>query len=550
MICPVYSYTKKDRFIAAVLAAVILLLCLGSLNYDCIWGDDSAAYISEGIAIADGTFKEHVKLNPMLHPSYLGGSVKDELVYVWGYPLLLSAVYRLAGFDTENYSSIIYYKLPSALFLAVMACCFFLLLRRRFSLGVSAFVTCFFSSSPLFTENVNSLYSDTVYMGMCMLTLLVLELYLEEKERKRQTVKALILGVLIWYSAEVRTNGTVFIAVLLTAQIAELVHEKNFSKKRLLPLLLPYAVFFILKFVTERILLRPVTPNSADFSLGSPDFIAMNTLYYITELFDFTTELITSLFNGSLGRIIDPEKYVELLPAVFAFSKGLAGLTMLMAVLGIFTRGLKQNQYLTLYVLGCAVGACLLSFNQGLRYLLGIMPIMALFAVYGYERAFSRLLKKRAGTRRHRPVCARIAMAAVTVLLCAVSCSAQYRLDSANIRRLRANGENIHAGSEGMYSPCAIEVYDYIKKETPGDAVIAFHKPRALYLNTGRPGFSYLVNGHDAMDADYCILPELFYDSYTEEEAPEWFSSFEVVLRNEELTVMKKISGKSTAGID
>ena len=543
MIYPVYTYTKRDRLIAAVLTAVILLLCLGSLNCACIWGDDSAAYITEGIAIAEGRFEEQIRLNPMLHPSVLGDNVKEELVYVWGYPLLLSAVYRLVGFDTENYSSVIFYKLPSALFLAVMTCCFFLLLRRRFSLLVSTFVTCFFCTALLFTEIVNSLYSDIVYTGMCMLTLLVLELYMEEKERKRQIVKGIVLGVLMWYSMEVRTNGTVFLAVALTAQIADLVHEKNFSKERLLPLLLPYAVFFLLKFITEILILRPASANSADFSIADPEFIVMNMLFYITELFGFAANLMTFLFNSLLGWIISLEEYMKLIPAVLAISRCFAGLTLFMAAVGILTRGLKQNQYLTLYVLGCGFGTCLLPYTQGLRYILGIMPIIALFSVYGYSWVFSRLFKNRAEKRSRRSVYARIAAAAAVAVLCAASCSAQYKTDAENIRRIRACGDDIHALDEGMYSPCAIEVYDYIKKETPEDAVIAFHKPRALYLNTGRLGFSYLVNDHNALDADYCILPELFYESYVNEEEPEWFSAFDVVFRNEELTIMKNTAG-------
>ncbi|MDO4982461.1 MAG: hypothetical protein Q4E35_02770 [Eubacteriales bacterium] len=538
MVYPVYKYTTADKIIAVVLAGVILLLCLASLNYSCIWGDDSAAYISEGIAIAEGNFKEHVKLNPMLHPSYLGDNVKDELVYVWGYPLLLSVLYRAVGFDTDNYSSIIIYKLPSAVFLAVMTLCFFLLLRRRFSLGVSVFVTCFFCSAPLFTETVNSLYSDIVYMGMCMLTLLVTELYLEEQSRRRQIIKGVILGVLMWYSMEVRTNGTVFVAVLAAAQIAELIRERNFNKDKLLTLLLPYAVFLVLKAVTEYVIFRPVTANSADFSVAAFDFIVHNTLYYIINLYDFIFHLFYNLLSSLLMWVFPVEKLVSTAAVVSALCKAAAGLTFAMMILGIFTDGLRKNQYLTLYVVGCAVGTCILPYNQGLRYMLGIMPVMAIFAICGYHWVISKLFKKRG---KHSALSKAVTAAAV-IILCAASCSVQYRTDLENIRRIKANGDDIHAGMEEMYSPDAVAVYGYIKENTPEDAVVTFHKPRALYLNTGRLGFSYLVNGHDPLDADYCILPELFYDTYINEEAPEWFSEFEVVFRTPELTVMKKIT--------
>lgn len=545
MICPVYKYTKADKLVAAVLAAVMLALCLGSLDYGCTWGDDSAAYISEGIAIARGDFREHVKLNPLLHPSVLGDNVGDELVYVWGYPLLLSAVYLADGFDMDNYSNIIVYKLPSALFFAVMAVCFFLLLRRRFSLPASAFTACFFCCAQMFFELVNSLYSDMVYMGMCMLTLLWIELYISERSRRAIILKGIAAGALIWYTAEVRTNGTVFIAVLLIAQLADLRSRKLLNKDEILPRLVPYAVFLVLKIVTEYILLRPATPNSADMSIASSDFIFANILFYITRLADFAAHQFNNLFAALLMPLLSPQTLETASSALYALAKLLAWVSMVMSVLGILTDGIKKNQYMSLYLVCCAVGTCLLPFTQGLRYVVGIMPVMAIFSVYGYKWALAKTFGKlRKDGEKARPAL-KIAAAVLTLVLCAASCCVQYRADAENIRAIRANGEDIHAGSEGMYSPAAIEVYDYIKANTPPDAVFAFHKPRALYLNTGRLAFSYLVNDRDVMDADYCILPELFYESYVNGETPEWFSSFGIVLRNSELTLMKKISAGS-----
>ena len=57
-----------------------------------------------------------------------------------------------------------------------------------------------------------------------------------------------------------------------------------------------------------------------------------------------------------------------------------------------------------------------------------------------------------------------------------------------------------------VYSPEAIEIYRYIEQEIPEDKVIAFPKPRALYLNTGRLSFRPGVNGHALEDADYYLL--------------------------------------------
>lgn len=547
-----YAYTKTDRLVAALIAIAMLALCAGSLNCGCSWGDDSAAYMSEGIAIAEGNFKEQVKLNVFLHPSILGDNVKDELVYVWGYPLLLSVVYLIDGFDTDNYSNIIVYKIPSAVFFAVMAVCFFLLLRRRFSLPASAFTTCIFCGASFFFEIVNSLYSDMVYMGMCMLTLLCIELYITESSRRALIVKGIELGAVIWYAAEVRTNGLVFVAVLLTAQLAAMRGQKKPGKDEILLRLIPYAVFLALKIVTEYVLLRPVTSNSADISVASSDFIFANILFYITNLADFATHQFYNLFASLLTPLLSANVLELLSTALYVISEALGWASLAMAALGILTDGIKKNLHLSLYVIFCAAGTCLLPYTQGLRYMMGIMPVMVIFSVYGYRRIFAKareLLRKGAkgtenesgeDTKKARPALKIAAGGALTVILCLASCYVQYNADVENIRAIKANADDIHAGSEGMYSPEAIEIYDYIKANTPQDAVFAFHKPRALYLNTGRLAFSYLVNDRDVMDADYCILPEFFYQTYVNEETPEWFSNFEVVLRNSELTLMAK----------
>ena len=49
---------KADHILFAVIVISILLINVFSLDNNCYWGDDFAAYISEGISIADGYFDE------------------------------------------------------------------------------------------------------------------------------------------------------------------------------------------------------------------------------------------------------------------------------------------------------------------------------------------------------------------------------------------------------------------------------------------------------------------------------------------------------------
>ena len=109
-----FRYNRKDWLIAIIIT--VLLLGIGGVTLTKglpYWGDDSSAYISEGIAIAEGNLMEQARLNYIMHPSELSAESDPEgLVYVWGYPLMLSVVYKTVGFDRVEYSSIIWYKIP------------------------------------------------------------------------------------------------------------------------------------------------------------------------------------------------------------------------------------------------------------------------------------------------------------------------------------------------------------------------------------------------------------------------------------------------------
>lgn len=48
---------RSDRIIALLLCLAVLFAAASGLDYDCSWGDDYAAYINDGIAIAGGALR-------------------------------------------------------------------------------------------------------------------------------------------------------------------------------------------------------------------------------------------------------------------------------------------------------------------------------------------------------------------------------------------------------------------------------------------------------------------------------------------------------------
>ena len=160
------KHTKRDWRMAAFVALIILVLGASTLTPGTTTGgDDHAAYINEGIAIAEGTFQEQIERNYAYHPSDLPDEANDSrLVYVWGYPLMLAGVYKIVGFDRVNYTSVIWYKLISLLSLALTGGVLTLFFRRRFSLYVSAGAALVFCMSGNLFEALNTLYSDLQFL--------------------------------------------------------------------------------------------------------------------------------------------------------------------------------------------------------------------------------------------------------------------------------------------------------------------------------------------------------------------------------------------------
>ena len=95
---------KRDSLTALLLFLITVLLCTGMLDRGHVWGDDFSAYLLQAQAMHHGTMDEQAKINRMIHASEMTfGEHEDpeELVYVWGYPLILSWIYGVIGFDME-----------------------------------------------------------------------------------------------------------------------------------------------------------------------------------------------------------------------------------------------------------------------------------------------------------------------------------------------------------------------------------------------------------------------------------------------------------------
>lgn len=515
-----FRYTRQDRILALILTILILIAGAATLTSGLPnWGDDSAAYLSEGIAIADGNFLQQTKLNNILHPADLPPEAASEnLVYVWGYPLLLSAVYRLVGFDRVSYASVIWYKIPLLLSLSLLGGVLYLFYRRRFSAGVSFVCACLLCLSSDLVRNLNYLYSDLPFLFFSMLAFLTMELFRERAmfPENRKTGGAVILGVLygavLWYTHETRLNGmTVCIAAALGHAVFLWRNRKRITRKELWIHALPYAVMALLILVSERLLLAPATSNLSVVGNAPRNMVRKNILLYRKQITDF--------FSGLPGF---GGKYT-------------AGLIFLACLAGMALKSFPENLHLTILLLGTLIVTATMTFYQGLRYLYNILPVFVMFAAYGFRAAW-RLAAARVPLPRRLGTVFRLCAAA------AVLCLPFVRTVSAGAENIRHWGET---DESDVYSAQAIDMYRYIQEYVPEDRVIAFGKPRSLYLNTERVSFRTGYNGHRIEQADYYLEYRTDNSQFSREQEEAAATSKEIRYSNGLFTLYKVIPGES-----
>lgn len=496
--------TRRDFWTLPVLVALLGILALMSLQSGHWWGDDYAGYLNEAIAISEGRLDEQVHLNVMMHPSPMTFLEEDAdtLTYVWGYPLILSVIHRFVGYDTWNYSSLIFYKLPGVCALAALGGLLFLFYRRRFSYFPSLVLSLLFCLNPQFFSEVNNISPELPFLFCFVLGLWLVEVMLDQQRLLRRILLMIALGAALWASCILRLNGTALIAFVALAHFIGIFRTVP-KTKRLLFDLVPYVICGLLLLVSYSIFPAP-TSNHSDVGKLAFSTLWANIRYYFQLLIGW----FSSLFSPTTDGIF--------------YAKASGYLMFGFMLLGIWKKGFRKNFHLTLIILSTFVTVCLLDYQQGLRYLYTILPFALLFAAHGAAVFFSKLSSHVDSFLRSRSRLTAFAVSLLVAITMFGSTSQQA------LTCFRTRGDALP--DLNPYSTYAVDTYRYIQSDTDEESVIAFYKPRSLYLNTGRLSFkpqiaAELVVNPDAFlpyqphyrpltDADYV----LFFDDRNHDE--------------------------------
>lgn len=461
---------NRDILIALALALAVVLLTGIVLDCQHNWGDDFAAYLLEGTALSEGRFDEQVSLNYALHHRLdPKGDYGQEHVYVWGYPLLLSTVCDAIGYDRTDYTSIVYYKLPNLLFLGIFVFVFYLLLRKRFGVFVSALLAVTFATCPRITEYTNSILTEVVFTAMCFACFLAAEKLWEQRTVRSRVLYGSLLGTLLWYCYEVRLNGIVVLLCVLLGQVLNRMVYRRREKLTAEDLLafVPYAAFLLLLFISDMLILKAATSNTSDLTKGSLPAFFNNIHVYYDALHEWLHDV---LFHGKGGGRPFSKVIVDL---------AIWGVLVLFGI-GVVRDGFKKrNLYLTVYMLGSFIGTCSLAYHQWIRYIVNLLPLFLMYAAFG-AKALADLLQRIISADGKKKI--RFRRNAVRIL---ASCMILYTILPLASRCIKYGGNWQEHGSYA-YSKNAVEMYRFIQENVPEDSVIQCNQYRALLLNTGR----------------------------------------------------------------
>ena len=415
---------------------LVLSIVIGSsqLTRGHEWGDDFAAYIMQAKSIFSGDMRNFVEHNGItIHQS---SAQIGPVAYPWVYPLMLTPVYAAKGISP------LALKLPGLFFFAGFLICIYLWTKTRLTRSESLLFVSLFAFNPLLLNFLDQILSDIPFLFFSTLALLLML-----KENPRSTLNATALGVVIAFAFFVRTTGILLLASFLVVECFKVWNKQTTRESDTKTLQEAFVVCVIFGGMW--------VAYSLIFPGGSESYFDQ------LEGFSFQTAL------GSIGA------YLELLALFFGTSiiwKYLYYALFVFFLIGAWTRR-KEETILIIFFLLWMLLLIIWPIRQGPRFIFPLLPVFIYFTFQGMRAVIGRLPMNYHQTGQW--IFYGLWLSIIGIFLFNSSIDAYTNLQ---------NDRSIN-GPFDMYS---MEVYNFIKEETPADSVIIFFKPRAMRLMTDR----------------------------------------------------------------
>ncbi len=452
-------FGRYDYALALILSLITLILCVGQVNYGHHWGGDFSQYIAEGISIATGTMHEQVANNTIMMDKTDGQY--GPYATPWGFSLLLAPLYAIFGFN------LLAFKVVGILCYVIFVGTFYIFCARRLP---RIYVLCasllFALNSNLINSASNNIMSDIPFLCFSFVAIMALGVLFGDKISKHTFapyIFAILGGASMAYASAIRTNGLVILCALLCVHFA-----------------------LLIKYFMPRIFERIAYLRKFTF-IDSPYKIFLHILPYLAFVAVYGAILLTLpsgkgnihlqvIMGASIDSILHNIDSYLLIISEFLSKKWGGGLAVLMLCMPLILLGIKQSIYQStqhiFYVL-CLLGSFMLIVLwpplQGLRYAFILLPFLVFYGAKGLTILESERVKY---------------AYFVSIVFGIIIISFAYKTINS------AHFSPTSQVSYGAYTKEARQVWDFIKENTPKNAMILCFKPRVLYLNTNRLSFA------------------------------------------------------------
>ncbi len=469
------------------------------------WGGDFSQYIAQAQAILDGSIQNFIMDNTFIINNSCEGL--GSIAYPWGFPLIL------AGADFLGAHSIWAYKCVGVVVLVLLSSVLYIFFRKKFSALQAFLMSLFVGVNYLFVSFTNNIMSDLPYCLFAVLSLIMLDgMFLAPY--KRQYVYSVLFALFALFATKIRMNGLVLILTLAAVHISLLLKKHRFLKFHRLLEKNRYAPLWPAHMAAYVIYIAGYLAFDLFFPAGGSSHFGMLHDIHIGRIFVHFWDNLRGF-----SSFLPFNRIVNIICALILGIPVAAGLV----------KKSREDGISLIYGFGTLCLYSIWQYNQGMRFLFSIFPVLLLYAGYGLLEVKERIPK--------------LGMLYATFCIGLIGLMA--------VQTGMHGYENLKGQrvlETGAYSASACDLYDYIGSHTDREDVIIFIKPRVLYLNTGRLGFT--AESVSELDdklgqADYLLVCEEI--GISGEELAGWEGNGQYVLTREyanETFELYKISGR------
>lgn len=455
------------------------------LNRGHDWGDDFASYIMQAKSIWTGTMDDFVEHNRFTIEE--SSITLGPVAYPWGYPLLLVPAYVLKGLSALTL------KLPGFFLFLGFLVCLYPMIKNRLTRTEGLLLVSLFAFNPLLLHYLNQIVSDIPFLFFSTLAL-----WLMIREDKRETFQAILLGMVIAFAFFIRTQGILLLTsygVLEFFQLLRNRHRPEAVKKIFRGLFFTGGSFGLFWLVYSLIF-----PGGGESYFAQyKDFQIETVLGYVTAYF--------SVFSEFFGKT-DVWKYLYYFLFIFF-------------LIGLWVR---RNQE-TIFIIFTVVWMLLLvtwPAWQGPRFIFPLLPIFVYFVFQGMKALIQKL-------PADRQVWGQRLFIGFWLVIIGLFL---YRSGADSYKNLNRDRKALNA-----YESYSMEMYEFVRENTPPESIIVFFKPRAMRMFTDRDAYVAITCG-EITRGDYVVINQLAENSQVPaDELDECGAPIEVVFESRRFIV-------------